>query len=235
MSQPVSAHSTAAPLAITRMEKAQPNGWSLNMYLVSLGNGELLVHSPTWLGEGTFEKVEAVGTPRILWAPNHFHHLSLGRYRERYPEAVAVACQGALTRLGSQGHQGLADLETVRGQLPSGAHWLVPPGTKSGEAWLSLPGESGRTWLVCDSFFNVERPVRGLLGVVMRLLGVVPGLRISKTFALLALRDRRVYAQWVLEALEREKPTRLLVSHGEPVERVDLAGHLAQLVRERLG
>jgi hypothetical protein len=58
-----------------RVENVAPSGWSWNMLLVRLADGDLLVHSPTWAGEGTFEAVEALGRPSVLFAPNHFHHL----------------------------------------------------------------------------------------------------------------------------------------------------------------
>ena len=74
-------------------------GWQRAMVLVRLPGGGLLVHSPTWVGPATFAKVEAFGEPRVLFAPNHFHHMFLARFRERWPGARAVAGGVALGRL----------------------------------------------------------------------------------------------------------------------------------------
>lgn len=223
----------SAPGLVEQLVRAQPSGWVLSMHLVRLPSGGLLVHSPLWLGEDTFERVERVGRPEILFAPNHFHHLSLRRFRERYPEAVAVASPEAIPRLTKQGHAPLQSIDTVAERLPPKAHWLMPEGTKAGEAFLSLDAPSGRSWLVCDAFFNVERPVIGLTGFALRRLGVIPGLRVSRTFGLLALRDAGVYRRWILEALARERPTTLWVSHGRPASAPDLADRLAQLIQKR--
>lgn len=216
-------------------EKVVPSGWGLNMFTLTLPDGGLLVHSPTWLGEGTFEAVEKLGTPRILFAPNHFHHMSLPRYRKRWPEAAAVASRGALPRLGKKGHDGLQDLDEVAPRLPEGVRFLVCEGTKNGEAWLRVPGEGGPTLVVCDGFFHMNRPVRGAMGVILRALKTAPGLCIGQTFPWLALRDKAAYARWALATLERERPRRILCSHGEPLSEAGLPDRLSALVRERLG
>jgi len=216
-------------------EKVVPSGWGLNMITLALPDGGLLVHSPTWLGEGTFEALERLGTPRVLVAPNHFHHLSLPRFRERWPEAIAVASRGALPGLSKRGHEGLQDLDAVASRLPEGVRLLACEGTRSGEAWLLVPGEGGPTLVVCDAFFHVNRPVRGAMGVIVRALKTTPGLCIGQTFPWLALRDRRAYTRWALATLEQERPLRLLCSHGDPLSDARLPERLSALVQERLG
>src|SRR5215470_6123036 len=120
------------------------------MFVVPLRDGGTLIYSPTWLGDDTtFARVETLGTPRVLLAPNHFHHLSLARFRARYPEAVAVAAKSALPRLEAKGHRGLRDVMEVEGLLASGSRVLCPEGLRCGETWLSLADERGqRTLLV---------------------------------------------------------------------------------------
>jgi hypothetical protein len=217
--------------AITRFEKPDPNGWGLSMIVVELDDG-VLVYSPTYDGDATFERLEALGTPRVLVAPNHFHHLSLARFVARYPQAAVVASEKACPRLRKRGHA-VQPLSSVT--LPDDVRWLVPEGTRAGEAFISTIDRDGaRAWIVCDAFFNVERPVTGMAGVVLRALDTTPGLSLGKTFRWLALDDRRAYAAWMLDALARERPTRLYVSHGETAQGDDLADRLAQIVKQRL-
>ena len=216
------------------LEKAVGSGWGLNMIVVPLPCGGTLVHSPTWLGDETFAQVGALGEPKILFAPNHFHHMSLARFRERWPNAAAVASDVATPRLRAKGHEGLASLASVASLLPAGAKWLPCEGTKAGEAFLSLPGERGPTWLVSDAFFNVVRPITGFMGVVLRALKTTPSLAVGQTFLWVAVRDRAVYKKWILELVERERPTRILFSHGVAIEGDDLHERLAALVRARL-
>ncbi len=87
--------------------------------------------------------------------------------------------------------------------------------------------------MVCDAFFNVGR-VTGPVGLVMRSLKGGPGLSIGQTFSWVALKDRRAYRAWILEALARERPTELWMSHGDTVTRGDLTEVLAALVKARV-
>jgi protein-S-isoprenylcysteine O-methyltransferase Ste14 len=221
---------------VLRIEKVATSGWCWNMVLVMLPGGRLLVYNPTSLGTGddVFARLDALGEVTVLVAPNNVHHLSLARFRARYPKALAVASATALPRLAGRGHAGLAELEAATLLLPDGARWLRCEGTKSGEAWLSLPSPEGPTWIVCDAFFNVTRPVTGVTGAVLRALHVTPGLRISRTYIWLALRDARAYRDWTLAVLAQERPRSLVVCHGEPAASADLEGELAALVRAHI-
>jgi len=205
------------------------------MTTVRLTDGGLLLHSPTWLGEGTFEAVERLGTPRILLAPNCYHHLSLERFRERWPEARVAAAESALPRLVKKGHLGLVPLAEVADGLPAASRFLVPKGLKTGEAWLSLAGPAGRIWIVCDAFFNVNRTTTGPFGWALRMTGTVPGLRLGDTFRWLAVGDRAEYRNWALRRLAEERPTSMALSHGDPISDPDLADKLASLLHKRLG
>lgn len=203
---------------VHRFQRHLPkSGFVNNMLAVELPSGGLLLHSPTWLGEGTFDAVDALGEVRVLLAPNHFHHLSLPRFRERYPKAIAVASEAAIPRLLKKGHAGVAPLAEAAALLPEGAHFLEPQGLSTGEAWVSLPGDGGPTWLVCDAWFHVRTPLRGFEGAVLRALATGPGLRVGRTFKWLAVRDRAAYVEAARGAIEREKPAILVPSHGDPI------------------
>lgn len=227
-------------MKIERIERRDKNGWPLAMHVVDLGprgsSGgipDLLVHSPTWIGEPTFERIDALGRPRLIFAPNHFHHLGLPRFRERYGDASVVASAGAIPRLERHKHQDLEKIEDT--PLPSGVRWLVPEGTKSGEAWLSIDEEGrGPTWIVCDAFFHANTPVKGLEGAFLRTAKITPGLCIGMTFTLMCITDTKRYARWVHDAIDREKPSRVLFSHGEPLQ-ADAPAKLHAILDARLG
>ena len=211
-----------------------PAGWGRNMVLVRLPSGGLLVHSPVWDGDETRSLVEAIGRPEILWAPNHFHHLSLPRYRAAWPEALATASPGALARLTRKGHAGLRPVDEASGRLPAGARLLAGPGLKNGEVFLSLPGDGGPTWIVCDAFFNVTVPVTGPMGWFLRATRTTPGLALGQTFRWLAISDERAYRAWLLDTLAAERPRRLIVSHGAPLDGPDTTDRLIALAQARL-
>ncbi|MHB8418267.1 MAG: hypothetical protein ACYDCL_09335 [Myxococcales bacterium] len=210
-----------------QVEKVLPSGWCMSMTLVRLPGGGLVVYSPLFVDAGTFDQVERLGRPAVLVAPNHFHHLSLPRFVERYPEALAIATEVALPRLRRKGHGSLRPHGEAAARLPADVRLLPCEGLASGELWLSLGDGVARTLVVADAFFHVNRKVTGVTATALRLLDVVPGLKVSRTFRLLALGDAGSYRAFVRAALERERPTRLVVSHGEPIAGDDLAGRLA--------
>jgi hypothetical protein len=223
---------------LLRMEKVASSGWSWNMFLVRLRGGGLLVHSPIRFDGDGLSSIDAIGTPRVIFAPNHFHNAGLPAARARWPNAIVVASEGASPRLSRQRHEGIRPLEEAIPLLPDGARFLPCEGTKTGETFLSLPpqpGERGPTWIACDAFFHVTRAVRGTMGMMLRAMAVVPGLRVSRTFRYVAVRDARAYVSWLEAAIEREAPFRLVVSHGEALEGDDLGGRLLAATRDRLG
>ena len=220
---------------IVRLEKVAPSGWGWNMFLVPMANRGLLVHSPTMVSDDTFERIAEHGEPQILFAPNHFHYVHLRRFRERYPQAIVVASESAMPRLADKGNKSIRELSDVEPRLPAGVKWLRLMGAKAGEAWLSVPGEGGPTWLTCDAFMNIERPVSGMMGLGLRAVSAAPGFTISRTFGWLALSDTRAYSKWFLDMVEHERPRRLLLSHGEAIEGDDLPQRLSALVRKTFG
>lgn len=219
--------------SIVQLHRTQPSGWRIGMFVVPLGDGRLLLYSPTWLGPKTAERISAYGKPAVVLAPNHYHHLSVGRYRDAFPELQVVAAERAHSRLDSQGLSDVADLSAA--DLPDGMHFLVPDGVKTGETWLSVPGDEGRTWIVCDAFFHVPGPITGAKGLLLRALKTAPGLCVGTTFWWLALKDAKAYLDWLDDRLEAERPTRVLFAHGDPLVGDDVPERLRALAHRRLG
>jgi hypothetical protein len=222
--------SEVAP-GIWSVEKDVGGGWHNAMFVVRLRSGGLLIHSPTRLGDGVMDQIAALGPVEVLFAPNHFHHLGLPRYRQQFPDAKVVASAGARPRLEKKGHAGIVDLAEVEPLLPEGARFLRCEGLKNGEVFLSLDAGGTRTWIVCDAFFHETRPTRGARSLLFRALGVAPGLKIGRTFQWVGLADTKAYRAWLDQALERERPKRILVSHGTPIEIGDGSALRAEIRR----
>jgi hypothetical protein len=220
---------------VVRSTNVDPSGWEVGMHVVSLPGGASLVFSPTWHGEGTFERVLASGEPAVLVAPNHYHHLSMKRFRARFPAARAVSSATAAPRLTRQGHEGLGAVTDVASLLGSGARLSEAPFTKNGELLLSLETEHGRTWVVCDAFFHVTRPTTGAMGLALRMLSTVPGLRVGRTYRWLAVADRARYLDWMTGLLSEERPKAIHFAHGEPLVADDLPDQLLEAARAGLG
>ncbi len=225
--------------ALHTMERVERSGFSVASFVIRLPSGGTLLHGPIWLGDSVADEVEKIGAPEILFAPNHFHHLSLAKWKARFPSASVVASDTARPRLMKQkriveSKVVIASLDSVADRLPPDVHFLACPGTKNGETFLSIPWEGGRALVVCDAFFHVTRPTTGFVGVALRALSVAPGLVISKTFMWLGVKDRAVYGKWLRETLAREAPKRLFFSHGSPYD-VGSGAELTEVVARRFG
>jgi hypothetical protein len=220
---------------VFQAEKQMKSGWGLNMTCVQLPEKQLLIYSPTWLGDSTFEEVEKLGTPSILMAPNHFHYMSMGRFHERYPNAKVVASELACKRLHTKGVPYIETLEKTSLSLPDNLSYMVCEGSKTGETFLTIQQGEQRLWLVCDAFFNVKRDTTGMMGFVLRTLKTTPGMCIGQTFLWLGLKERATYRQWLETKLKMEAPTMLIPSHGVVERGADLAEQLLRLASKRLG
>ena len=64
------------------------------MAVVRLGGGDLWVWSPVGLSDELAAEVEALGAVRHLVSPNKIHHLFLGEWAARWPEAEIYASPG---------------------------------------------------------------------------------------------------------------------------------------------
>ena len=202
------------------------------MRVVRAGD-ELVVYSPAITSDDVLDRIAKVGRVGWLIAPNHFHHLSLAAFRARFPDARVVASERAIVRLGSQGHRDLRAIE--RETLPAGVSAHVAEGTRSGETFLSYVHEGKKTLVVCDAFFHVNTPVRGLVGAFLHASKTTPGLKVGRTFKYMALSDVRAYRRWAEQTICAIAPDRVLFSHGEPLEGAGVSDALLRAIDERLG
>jgi len=215
------------------LTQAPRSGFGWNVVVVQLPAGGTLIYNPAWLDDDTFKRIDALGEPKVLCAPNNFHHLSLSKFRARYPQAIAVAASNALPRLAQQGHAGLQPVEAVNALLPPGSQWHHCEGVKTGEVWLSMPKQNGRALLVADAFFHFVEPLKGFAGWVLKRLKVWPGLRVSTTYQFLAVRSVPAYRAWVLGELAKISATTLAVSHGAALTAPDLSAQLVRAIETR--
>ncbi len=224
-----------AGVPLWSLEKRDAAGWSLRTIALPLASRKLLVASPIrGLPEAAFEGLAALGEPAALLAPNHFHHLGLAQWRSRFPKVRVVASTAALPRLRTKSPVPFEPFEAIANDLPGHVRFLMPEGLKNGEVWLRLQGLRTVTWVVSDAFFHVvERPA-GLEGLVLRALGVAPGLRIGWTFKRWGVRDPSAYRSWLLRRIDADQPAGLVVGHGAALFDPALPDRLRKLAAERL-
>jgi hypothetical protein len=210
------------------------NGVPLRSLAVRLADGRLAIYSPIRrLGRDAHAELAAIGAPAFLVAPNHFHNLGLGEYAAAHPGARVVSSPTAASRVQRRCGHDVHDPALLREALPAELSLLLPPGTRAGELWLSIESAAGRAWTVGDAFFNIARTPRTPMGLLLRLLGISPGLRVGASFRWL-VRDRAGYKRWLLDAIAAQRPTTLVPCHGDILTDPELPDRLRRLVQRRL-
>lgn len=220
--------------------------WTIQYYVpkfksrtiaIRLKSGGCLIVSPGADLVQTFEKdLPILGQPKILLIPNCFHHYGVSAWLEFYPNAKSVASLQAMSRLHSKlgNRYSLESLNFLRAELPENIQILEPPGWRAGEVWLRVEIEKKIAWIVCDAFFNMPKlSPRFLTRLIQRMAKAAPGLSISRILKWVLIKNRSVYRKWVLNQLERDRPSILVPSHGDIIEDENLPRRIRQLVEKR--
>ncbi|MCA9521699.1 MAG: hypothetical protein KC609_12030 [Myxococcales bacterium] len=211
-------------------------GLSCRSVAAGLEGGGLVIYSPGGsLAADLPSELTTLGEPKVLLAPNSFHHLGIKRWRELYPETIAVAASDAMSRLAKQGHADLQPLARLRERLPAHLDVFEVPGTRVGETWLRFESAEGIGWVICDAFFNLPRLSHKLhLRLLSKLMSSGPGLAISSLMKWGGVNNRKLYKGWLLEQLERDQPTILVPNHGDVLRGAELPARLRELIERRL-
>lgn len=186
----------------------EESGFVRNAHFIPLKDS-WLVHSATWV-EGAVESLGTQAPIGAYFAPNHYHHIYLRKFAERFPAPILTSAR-ASKRLGGYGYR----LETLeaRGSRLEQLEFIEPPGLRNGEAWVIEQWSGGRRLVVCDAFFNLRAPLEGLKGSLIRALRAGPGLTVPRSFAWM-LEDRRRYADFLRGFLREFSPNEVFFSHG---------------------
>lgn len=75
-----------------------PMPFTTRMTVVSLGSGDLILHSPIAFDDSLAAELQRLGAVRYLISPNQWHYAHIGEWQRAYPEAVAWASPGVRER-----------------------------------------------------------------------------------------------------------------------------------------
>lgn len=184
------------------------------MTVVRLGDGRLVIFSAIALDEPEMQAIEAFGRPTFLIVPSDIHRMDAKIWKDRYPDLVVVAPEGARERV-----EEVVPVTATYAELRDArVRYVTVPGTDDGEAALVVQTSTGTTLVVNDLIWNVHnRP--GLSGWLYRALHLTgPEPQIAKVIRLRKIKDRRAVSTQ-LEAWSRLRGlNRIIVSHGDIVE-----------------
>ncbi len=181
--------------------------------IARLDDGTLLVHSPIEPDDSLLNEVSALGRVAQLVAPNCFHHLHLGKWKDAFPEATLHLAPGLQRKR--------ADLDgrTLSAERPlwgATLEQLALDGLPALNETLFFHRAS-RTLIATDLAFNIDERSPPLTRFAFRLAGTYKEL--SPTFLeRLLVRDRAMFRA-SLERMFAWPFERVIVSHGAVSER----------------
>ena len=185
-----------------------------NMVVWRTPQKSLLIHSAICLNEATMAQLEALGPVSHVVVPCEMHRADAKAFQERYPDATFLAPACAREKV-SQVISGFGDLEEGLECLNVTLH--RPAGLKDFELHLELPLEDGtRALVMTDALFNLASdPPKGFGGFMVKLLGSVGPLNITKIGRRLLLLDKTDYANYVRDLSKIPNLSVLSVAHGQ--------------------
>jgi glyoxylase-like metal-dependent hydrolase (beta-lactamase superfamily II) len=185
------------------------------MNVVRVGDGALLIHSPTPVDDSLAAEIAALGPVAFIVAPNCFHHLHVTPFLARFPGAKVYGAPGLANKR--------TDLK-LAGTLDDGA--VVPWGgvldhiTLGGAPKLNevvFLHRASRSLLVTDLLFNVTAPDNWATGLLLRLMGTYKRLGPSRLLRWRLTKDRRALKAGVERMLAWDF-VRVLPGHGDVFE-----------------
>jgi len=213
-----------------------PNFMSNSVAIRSSKNHWVLISPGEKMLNSFLTKWKTKGLKISIIFPNAFHYMGVTTWLEHFPDAKLYASEKAKKRLRRKGFRNIYSLETELPQLPKGYEVLFPPGHRGGDVWLSKKCEDNNNlWITCDSFLNYERVSKQPIARILQsLLGAAPGLKISQVIKWLLLDRKSAFKTWVLNQLEKDRPTILIPSHGEVESDGALTKRLRDIIESRL-
>lgn len=185
----------------------------IRMAVVRLSGGDLWVHSPLACSDALADAVAALGRVRWLVAPSSLHHLFVGEWATRFPDAevwAADALQRKRPDLRITGVLGRGD-EPWRREIETIAITGAPKFCES-----VFFHAATRTLFVTDLLFHMHG-VRGWLApLLLRMMGVHDKLAQSRAWRF-AAKDRVAFAE-AGRRIVALGARRLVVAHGDVID-----------------
>ena len=188
-----------------------------NMIIWRTPDHSLLIHSAICLQEESMKQLEALGEISHIVIPCEMHRADAAPYQQRYPQATFLAPVCA--------HEKVKQVVDHCQNLEDGLrHWGItvhrPAGLKDFELHLELPLENGyRALIMTDALFNLgPSPPTGFSGFVVKLLGSVGPLNITKIGKRLLLEDKEAFATYIENLATIPNLSILSVAHGTCIQ-----------------
>lgn len=194
------------------------------MTVVRLNDGRLVIYSAIALDEDEMRELEKFGTPAFLIVPSDHHRLDAKIWQNRYPAILVIAPKGACEKV----QEAVAVDATHADFGDPNVKLVTVPGTGEREAALEILNPTGTTLVVNDIVANIRDP-SGFGGFVSKLMGFAGDTpQVPRPERWTMIGDKAALAVQLRRWADLPSLKRILVSHGEPIER-DPKGALREL------
>lgn len=185
------------------------------MTVVRLDDGSTIIYSAIALDQAGMNQIEALGTPHYLVVPNDAHRLDAKIYKQRYPDLCVLAPPGACERVSKALY---VDGTGADFGDPDVA-WHVVAGSGGHEAALVVHRVSGTTIILGDLIGNMRRK-GGFEGWMLHVMGFGDDTpQVPAVEKLLMVKSKAQLRRQFLDWAEIPDLRRILMAHGEPIER----------------
>jgi len=179
-------------------------------------SGGLLVHSAICLDPEGMAAVDALGPVHWIVVPCPLHRADALPYRQRYPDAQLLCPSAAREKV-----EEVVPVDGLCEEVLPGLGVTVhpPEGLKPFELHLVCPLEDEtNALLITDALFNLgSHPPTGFGGMVLKWMGSVGPLGMTRLGRWLLLKDRARWRSYLSELAETPKLSVLCISHGDAV------------------
>jgi hypothetical protein len=184
------------------------------MTVVRLADAGLVVFSAIALDEDEMSALEAYGRPAVLIVPSDKHRLDAKTWKDRYPQILVVAPEGARDKV-----EETVQVDTVVPHFDDpNVHFVTVPGTRGREAALVVRTPNGTTLVLNDVVGNI-RDAAGFGGWLLHLAGFAgKEAQVPAVVKMAVIADKNALRTQLLQWSEIDSLVRILVSHGSPIE-----------------
>jgi hypothetical protein len=193
-----------------------------NCFTARMPSGGLMIISPpSKIDDAAIEELAPFGTIEAIVANNGFHHLGIGRWRERFPGASGYAAPGAIERINKKSKDAgeLRPLSELNAKLGNDVAVIEAPSTKAGETWAWAKIADGYAWYASDVLANMPQlPSNFLFRFMFKATKSAPGYRVFNLATKLLLKDKRAALGSMLEDIRKHPPTVMVPAHGGIVD-----------------
>jgi len=187
----------------------------IRMTILRLGNGDLMLHSPTELTEALVEELKALGPVRHLIAPNIAHWTLLAAWQDRFPDALTWGAPGLRDRAQVRASALRIDRD-LREEAPADWRGEVDQGLVCGAGFSEVYffHRASHTLVLTDVVQHLPADRSSLWTRAFVLLsGAYAGTTPRYLRAILRMRQRQVASSF--DQMLKLAPERVIFAHGE--------------------